>query len=76
MLAIVALASAQVVSADGGCQGQYGQAVECPTPKKEEFVHKPVEAGLADLINPFTVGAAFTGASAVMYHKARKSTLV
>jgi hypothetical protein len=72
-LAISALIMPNVALADGGCTGQYGQAVECPSPKPEE--HVTVKAGFADVINPLTVGAAFSGISAVMYYKARKSTL-
>lgn len=72
-LATMALVMPNVALADGGCTGQYGQAVVCPTP--QEFKHEPVKAGLNDVINPLTVGAAFTAASAVMYRKARKSTL-
>ena len=75
-LAISALIMPNVALADGGCTGQYGQAVECPSPKpKEEVPHKPVPAGIGDVINPLTVGAAFSGISAVMYYKARKSAL-
>lgn len=72
-LAISALVMPNVAFADGGCTGQYGQAVECPTPAPKE--HVPVEAGFADVFNPLTVGAAFSGVSAVLYYKARKSTL-
>ena len=72
-LATMALIMPNVALADGGCVGQYGQAVVCPTPLPKEEV--PVKAGFADVFNPLTVGAAFTGVSAVMYYKARKSTL-
>lgn len=76
VLAISALLMPHVALADGGCVGQYGQAVACPTPQpKEEVPHKPIPAGVGDVINPLTVGAAFSGVSAVLYYKARKSTL-
>ncbi len=73
VLAITALIVPNIASADGGCTGQYGQAVECPTPAPKE--HIPVEAGIGDVLNPLTVGLAFTGFSTVMFYKARKSTL-
>lgn len=75
VIAAVALILPNVAFADGGCTGQYGQAVQCPTPKPEEHIVTDIDTGIGDVINPLTVGMAFTGAATVLYYKARKSTL-
>lgn len=55
------------VSADGQvCTGDYGQTVSCG-PATSPTPHTPVETGIGDFINPFTVGLMFVGAGGVAH---------